>query len=64
MDLKETIIRFLVVGAVLSYSIAADHGETSYRRSDRLPNRKALVTGGWVRNLITTKSKLRPLTSG
>jgi NAD(P)-dependent dehydrogenase (short-subunit alcohol dehydrogenase family) len=24
----------------------ADHGETSYRGSDRLPNRKALVTGG------------------
>lgn len=25
---------------------AADHGETSYRGSNRLPNRKALVTGG------------------
>jgi hypothetical protein len=26
----------------------ADHGETSYRGSGRLPNRKALVTGGNV----------------
>jgi NAD(P)-dependent dehydrogenase (short-subunit alcohol dehydrogenase family) len=33
-------------GSDQKMSPKADHGETSYRGSDRLPNRKALVTGG------------------
>ena len=34
----------------------ADHGETSYRGSGRLPNRKALVSGGGVLHRELDKS--------